>query len=393
MMDKSQKYLFVYDMREKIFPERWRVLGLGETAESSDFSDLSGAIPEKNLSKMTGRFEAEYAGPRYEILTAWGHSWSAVQESYRGTRGYVEGPAEIRGKGKLSPGKTKKLKPSRGESSRPWDGDRRSGARRQMVSWRTLLLSIYAVVSLGGLAALAQTVSQLPSEMPVFSVSDATEVQAEAERISTWVATELPFTTQWLAPMGLFSFKNDIRRVVDPSDWVLANVSFEDRVERLNRMIPEIREDFLNAVYLLGGIFFSALVFACIALVRTNLATAFALCFLPLFATPIATEPLIGVDNMALFYITLPLLLTAAPILVVEIAGAIGNSVVGPRSESWTRIWLGLVGILAGAAATTVGLVLSDAMNAGTMVVAVGPIIYGLFSVIWGLTGLLFRRG
>ena len=254
-------------------------------------------------------------------------------------------------------------------------------------------MSFYVVVSLGGLAALAQTVSQLPSDIPEFSLFDGKEVQAEAERISTWVATEIPLSAKWLAPMGLYNFENDLGRVVAPSDWVLANVSLEERVERLNQKIPEIREDFLNAVYLLGGIFFSALIFACIALVRTNLATAFAICFLPLFATPIATEPLIGVDNMALFYMTLPLLLTGAPIFIVEIAGAIGNSVVGPRSEAWTRIWLGLVGILAGVAATAVGLVLSDAMNAGTMVVAAGPVIYGVFSVIWGLTGLLFRRG
>ncbi len=269
---------------------------------------------------------------------------------------------------------------------------RRRESSRQSSKWAGPLLCIYVLAAMVGAAALAHALSGLPSEFPLFEFSDDTDVQAEAERVRLWVATEVPAAAGWLAPMGLFDFEDDLRSVLAPNDWELANVSLEGRVERLNHSITRIRADFLNAASLLGVIFFGGFAFACLALLQPSVGTAFLLCLFPLFATPIGTEPLIGVDNMSLFYLTLPMLITGGMILLIEITRAIGTSATGPRSEAWMRIWGGLGLIVLGAAASTVGIVLAKSTNAGVLVVAVGPVLYGVFSVVWGVVGVVSGR-
>jgi hypothetical protein len=87
------------------------------------------------------------------------------------------------------------------------------------------------------------------------------------------------------------------------------------------------------------------------------------------------------------------MLITGGAILLIEIAQAIGSSVTGPRSEAWMRVWAGLGLIAIGAVASTVGILLAKATNAGVLAVAVGPVLYGVFSVTWGVVGLFKRRG
>ncbi|MCK5378178.1 MAG: hypothetical protein KAJ78_02190 [Acidobacteria bacterium] len=273
------------------------------------------------------------------------------------------------------------------------DLGRRHESSRRSSKWTGPLLCVYVLAAMFGAAALAHALSGLPSEFTLFEFSDDTDVQAEAERVRLWVATEVPAAAGWLAPMGLFDFEDDLRSVLTPNDWELANVSLEGRVERLNHSITRIRADFLNAASLLGVIFFGGFAFACLALLLPSVGSAFLLCLFPLFATPVATEPLIGVDNMSLFYLTLPMLITGGTILLIEITQAIGTSVSGPRSEAWMRIWGGLGLIAIGAAASTVGILLAKATNAGVLAVAVGPVLYGVFSVTWGIVGLFKRRG
>jgi hypothetical protein len=179
--------------------------------------------------------------------------------------------------------------------------------------------------------------------------------------------------------------------VLSPSAWEVENVAFEERLERLDHSIGEIRRHFVDAVSILAVIYAAGLVFAVACWLRPNLGAAVLLCLAPLFATPVATEPLIGVDNMHLFYLTLPMLIAACGVVLIEAGHAIDASLAGPRSEAWGRVWMGLAMIVAGAAATALGFALSEALNPGSIVVVVGPILYGIFSVLWGLGGLLRR--
>lgn len=86
------------------------------------------------------------------------------------------------------------------------------------------------------------------------------------------------------------------------------------------------------------------------------------------------------------------MLISGGFVLVIEAGHAIGRSLDGSRSEAWAKVWMGLAMIVAGSAAAAVGFALSELMNAGSMVVVVGPILYGIFSVLWGVGGLLRRR-
>ena len=65
MSNRLGEYLFVFDDRERIFPERWRILRQGDPAGVSDIDELSGTIHEADVPKMKRRFEAEYTN-QYE---------------------------------------------------------------------------------------------------------------------------------------------------------------------------------------------------------------------------------------------------------------------------------------------------------------------------------------
>ena len=392
MSNRPAKYLFVYDQREDRFPERWRIVRRGDPAGAFDISELTGTLNESHVDDMRQQLQWTYPKPRYDVSTASAKTWSEAGGNYRGLRDHDDIPRAKESAGAPAATQPKDRRrdrrPTRRDSS-PAPRSRPLGLRDR---WLKLLLALYLLTALVGAAILIPALAALPAELPRFELSEDQDVQAEARRIREWVAVEIPAAADWLAPMGLFNVDDDLSSVLAPNDWELENVSLALRIERLNRSIESIQEDYLNAASLLGAVFVGGFFFALLAFVRPNLGTAFAVFLFPLFTTPIATEPLINRDNMSLFYLTLPMLITGGGVLLIESARAIWASVLGPRSEAWARVWLGLWMIAVGVAATTVSALLSEALNAGLMMVALGPIVFGVFSVLWGMGGLLRRR-
>ncbi len=393
MSNRLAKYLFVYDEQTGGFPERWLIVRGGDPSDISEAAELTGTLNKAHLDDMTEQLRWTYPKPRYDVSTASANSWGAIRNNYRGLRDHHEIPG-IDGSQTAPPAKHPRSRrrdrmPSRRDSASA-DRSTTSGFRDR---WIKLLLALYLLSALIGATILVRAFAALPAETPRLELGDDQDVRAGARRLRDWVFAEVPVAADWLAPMGLFNFEDDLRSVLTPNDWERDNTSLTERVERLNLSIKSIREDYLNAASLLGVIFFGGFFAACITFAKPDLGTAFAICLFPLFTTPIATEPLIGVDNMPLFYLTLPMLITGGGVLLIESVRAIGTSIDGPRSDAWMRVWVGLWMIVVGAAATAVSALLSEAVNAGIMMVAVGPVLYGVFSVFWGLAGMFKRRG
>ena len=82
MTNKLEQYFFVYDDKEDVYLERWKVVDNDNNSISS--SEIDGHIKKKDLDTFRNLLKQKYSDSRYIITTAYGNCWSAIENNYRG---------------------------------------------------------------------------------------------------------------------------------------------------------------------------------------------------------------------------------------------------------------------------------------------------------------------
>ncbi len=257
---------------------------------------------------------------------------------------------------------------------------------------RRMFLGIYVAVALVGCVVHAWARQQMPAELPrVAWSSDLTEVQASAlaEETREQVRALLPASTRWLAPGALFWVDDSIRSLASPGPWLRENTTLRERVAAVNQNIDDIPTCYRDSATLLLVIFGVGLLLGFFALVRPSVVVALLMSLAPLFATPIATEPLINLDNPYLFYWTLPMLLAGLGFLGLQVVRAMKTGLAGRRGDHWLEVWVGAGLVVLGTGVTIGGILLATEIpGVAVLTTAVVPALYGLYLVgrgIWGL--------
>ena len=82
-------YIFCYDIGERKFVERYRVLNEGESkADITDIDYLTGVIEKDGVSALMADLSARFPRPGYEVSTAFANKWAAVENNYVGMRNH-----------------------------------------------------------------------------------------------------------------------------------------------------------------------------------------------------------------------------------------------------------------------------------------------------------------
>ncbi len=79
------EYIFVFSEARGDYPENYRILKEGEKAEDvPDLNELTGTVPQSEVSKLITRLESRYPKNEYRIAKSYANTWMAVERNYRG---------------------------------------------------------------------------------------------------------------------------------------------------------------------------------------------------------------------------------------------------------------------------------------------------------------------